>query len=391
MQFLCSSGQRSIIWLQTAPDSSSIAPSLNQIPQQHSQKQELIGKVRKLWFCKIRVEIHPCKAGLRTSQYLWSIRRENTIWHWMLEPLLGQWKTLKLSHATRALKWQLDRLVSNFVLLSLGSGNGTLQQEKRTTKVEDRLVASLESDSVADTTDLPSSPFPSARWGDSCSSDYGCCATWCFGEYEARVGEREGRAGFAWLLCRLMAWVWGCLWLLLAWKIAGERGRHRGQGEWLESRRRFFLRSLFRIWSGSGCFDSAWLAGTSAGERRSLPFRRRSVIQLGRVSTAPQSKPTSYTERTNSGSARALLSSKKRTAPSRIGRDAGPESASSLLVEKYYSLVGEPFAREESARAAQRWEEEAWYPLVSVVGVAHCSPKSSERESSCFSLDKEAI
>ncbi|KAJ6288041.1 hypothetical protein OIU78_014695 [Salix suchowensis] len=137
-------------------------------------------------------------------------------------------------------------------------------------------------------------------------------------------------------------------------KIAGERGRHRGQGEWLESRRRFFLRSLFRIWSGSGCFDSAWLAGTSAGERRSLPFRRRSVIQLGRVSTAPQSKPTSYTERTNSGSARALLSSKKRTAPSRIGRDAGPESASSLLVEKYYSLVGEPFAREESARAAQR-------------------------------------
>ena len=99
--------------------------------------------------------------------------------------------------------------------------------------------------------------------------------------------------------------------------------------------------------------------GTSAGERRSLPFRRQSVIQLSRVSTAPQSKPTSYTEWTNSGSARALLSFKKRTAPTRPIRDAGPESASSLLVEKYSSLVGKPFAREESARAAQRWEEEA--------------------------------
>jgi len=96
------------------------------------------------------------------------------------------------------------------------------------------------------------------------------------------------------------------------------------------------------------------LAGTSAGERRSLPFRRRSVIQLGRVSTTPQSKPTPYTKRTNSGLTRALLSSKKGTAPSRPIRDAGPESASSLLVEKYSSLVGEPFAREESARAAQR-------------------------------------
>lgn len=59
------------------------------------------------------------------------------------------------------------RLVSNFGLLSLGSGNGTLQQEERTTKVEDRLVASPESDSVADTTDLPSSPFPSARGTES--------------------------------------------------------------------------------------------------------------------------------------------------------------------------------------------------------------------------------
>ncbi|CAK7322421.1 unnamed protein product [Dovyalis caffra] len=47
-------------------------------------------------------------------------------------------------------------------------GNGTLQQEERTTKVEDRLVASPESDSVADTTDLPSSPFPSARWFRCC-------------------------------------------------------------------------------------------------------------------------------------------------------------------------------------------------------------------------------
>lgn len=53
------------------------------------------------------------------------------------------------------------RLVSHFVLLSLGSGNGTLEQEERRTKVEDRLVASPESDSVADTTDLASSPFPS--------------------------------------------------------------------------------------------------------------------------------------------------------------------------------------------------------------------------------------
>lgn len=59
------------------------------------------------------------------------------------------------------------RLVSNFGLLSLGSGNGTLQQEERTTKVEDRLVASPESDSVADTTDLPSSPFPPARGTES--------------------------------------------------------------------------------------------------------------------------------------------------------------------------------------------------------------------------------
>lgn len=59
------------------------------------------------------------------------------------------------------------RLVSNFVLLSLGSGNGTLQQEERTTKVEDRLVASPESDSVADTTDVASSPFPSARGTES--------------------------------------------------------------------------------------------------------------------------------------------------------------------------------------------------------------------------------
>lgn len=52
------------------------------------------------------------------------------------------------------------------------------------------------------------------------------------------------------------------------------------------------------------------------------------------------SKPTSYTERTNSGSARALLlSSIKRTAPSLNHpiRDAGPESASSRLVEKYPS------------------------------------------------------
>nr|YP_009045818.1 orf110d [Batis maritima]AIC83421.1 orf110d [Batis maritima] len=59
------------------------------------------------------------------------------------------------------------RLVSNFVLLSLGSGNGTLQQEERTTKVEDRLVASPESDSLAYTTDLPSSPFPYARGTES--------------------------------------------------------------------------------------------------------------------------------------------------------------------------------------------------------------------------------
>jgi len=61
-----------------------------------------------------------------------------------------------------------------------------------------------------------------------------------------------------------------------------------------------------------------------------------------------------YTKRTNSGSARALLSSKKRTSPSRPIQDVGPESASSLLVEKYSSLVGEPFAKEESARAAYR-------------------------------------
>jgi len=53
------------------------------------------------------------------------------------------------------------------------------------------------------------------------------------------------------------------------------------------------------------------------------------------------------------GPARALLSFKKRT-PSRPIRDAGPESTSSLLVEKYSSMVGKPFAREESARAAQR-------------------------------------
>ena len=59
------------------------------------------------------------------------------------------------------------RLVSNFVLLSLESRNGTLQQEERTTKVEDRLVASPESDSVADTTDVASSPFPSARGTES--------------------------------------------------------------------------------------------------------------------------------------------------------------------------------------------------------------------------------
>lgn len=52
------------------------------------------------------------------------------------------------------------RLVSNLGLLSLGSGNGTLEQEERTTKVEDRLVASPESDYVADTTDLPSSTLP---------------------------------------------------------------------------------------------------------------------------------------------------------------------------------------------------------------------------------------
>lgn len=64
-------------------------------------------------------------------------------------------------------KEKATRLVSNFVLLSLGSGNGTLQQEERTTKVEDRLVASPESDYVADTTDLPSSPFPSARGTES--------------------------------------------------------------------------------------------------------------------------------------------------------------------------------------------------------------------------------
>lgn len=49
----------------------------------------------------------------------------------------------------------------------MGSGNGTLQQEERTTKVEDRLVASPESDSVADTTDVASSPFPSARGTES--------------------------------------------------------------------------------------------------------------------------------------------------------------------------------------------------------------------------------
>lgn len=55
------------------------------------------------------------------------------------------------------------RLVSNFVLLSLESRNGTLQQEERTTKVEDRLVTSPESDSVADTTDVASSPFPGNR------------------------------------------------------------------------------------------------------------------------------------------------------------------------------------------------------------------------------------
>ncbi len=51
--------------------------------------------------------------------------------------------------------------------MSFGSYNGTLQLEERTTKVEDRLVASPESDSVADTTDVASSPFPSARGTES--------------------------------------------------------------------------------------------------------------------------------------------------------------------------------------------------------------------------------
>jgi hypothetical protein len=78
----------------------------------------------------------------------------------------------------------------------------------------------------------------------------------------------------------------------------------------------------------------------------------KSVIQLGRVSTAPQSKPASYTEQTNSSSAKALLFSKKRTTSSRLIQNVGLESASSLLIEKYSSLVGELFANEESARAA---------------------------------------
>jgi len=76
-------------------------------------------------------------------------------------------RVTKLSHATLKKNEMATRLVSNFVLLSLESRNGTLQQEERTTKVEDRLVASPESDSVADTTDVASSPFPSARGTES--------------------------------------------------------------------------------------------------------------------------------------------------------------------------------------------------------------------------------